>query len=218
MAQTPCAGVHRPETPKARDRVLSDAEILEFWTAVDAEPTVFAAPLKLLLLTGCRLNEVSGLRLAELSGDQRVWIIPKERTKNRRAHTVPLSRLAQKILRSALDEGFSSSLAFSTTGAAPVSGWSKVKARLDTRMNVAPWRLHDLRRTAATGMAEIGVQPHIIEAVLNHVSGARAGVAGVYNRALYSTEKAEALEKWAQYIERAVQGSAKVVSLTRRNL
>jgi integrase len=214
----PCIGVHRPDTPKARDRVLSEEEVRNFWKAADAEPKVFAVPLKLLLLTGCRLNEVAGMRLSELSADQSMWIIPGNRTKNKRAHAVPLSRLAQTLVRSALQRRGPSDLVFSTTNISPVSGWSKVKARLDAQMDIPQWRLHDLRRTAATGMAEIGVPPHIIEATLNHISGAKSGVAGVYNRALYAAEKKAALERWSQHLEAVVRTSVNVVPLTRRGM
>ena len=86
--------------------------------------------------------------------------------------------------------------------AAPVAIGSKIKRRLDTAMKVAPRRIHDLRRTAATGMAELGIQPHIVEAVLNHVSGHRAGVAGTYNRAAYAAEKKAALDRWAAHVKR----------------
>ena len=86
----------------------------------------------------------------------------------------------------------------------PFSGWSKSKERLDRRSGLAGWRLHDLRRTLVTGLAELGVRPHVIEAVVNHVSGHKAGVAGVYNRATYSQEKRKALQDWADYLNRIV--------------
>jgi integrase len=215
LSHNPCVGVHRPDTPKSRDRVLSDHEIIKFWEAADAEPTVFAAPLKLLLLTGCRLNEVAGMQLSELNSDHSIWIIPGERTKNGRAHSVPLSQIAQTILQGALKREALNGLAFSTTNKSPVSGWSKIKRRLDHRMNTTDWRLHDLRRTAATGMADIGIQPHVIEAALNHISGSRAGVAGVYNRALYAAEKKAALECWAKHVESIIRGAANVVLFKR---
>jgi integrase len=93
-----------------------------------------------------------------------------------------------------------------TKNQAPISGWSKVKEQIDERMSTQPWRIHDLRRTCATGMAEIGIAPHVVEAVLNHVSGAKAGVAGVYNRAAYAAEKKAALERWAAHINQLVNG------------
>jgi integrase len=108
--------------------------------------------------------------------------------------------------------------AFTTNGRTPVSGWSKTKKRLDRTMgDLPPWRLHDLRRTTATGMATIGVAPHVVEAALNHISGAKAGVAGTYNRAAYAAEKKSALERWAAYVEALVAGrSATVVPMRRQ--
>ena len=194
VEKNPCEGVHRPDAPEARDRVLTDAEIVKFWSAADAER--FGQLLKLLLLTGCRLNEVAGMRRTELSDDGATWNIPGERTKNHRPHVVSLAPLAREMI--ATGDG---DLVFTTTGDSPVSGWSKLKKRLDKAMKVPPWRLHDLRRTAATGMAGLGTPPHIVEATLNHVSGAKAGVAGTYNRAAYAPEKKAALELWASHIE-----------------
>ncbi len=110
-------------------------------------------------------------------------------------------------------------LVFTTTGTTPLSGWSKIKKRLDGILGntVPPWRLHDLRRTAATGMASIGIAPHIVEAALNHVSGAKASVAGIYNRHQYEPEKQAALERWANHVERLVTGkTADVVTLRGR--
>jgi integrase len=211
VAANPCASVARPEIPKARDRVLNAAEIKQFWKAADRGAEPVAVLLKLLLLTGCRLNEVVGMRWAELNDDG-TWLIPGERTKNHRPHLVPLSPLARSLLASAKPiEGCP--FVFSTTGSTPVSGWQRIKARLDSTMKPAsPWVLHDLRRTAATGMAQIGIAPHIVEAVLNHVSGARAGVAGTYNRALYAPEKKAALERWAAHIEGLVSERAGTVT------
>lgn len=209
IEKSPCVGVHRPEAPKARDRVLSDLEILKFWDASDLERKEFSSLLKLLLLTGCRLNEVAGMMRSELSDDLAIWSIPGNRTKNKRPHMVPLAPLAQKLVSSERD-----GLVFTTDGESKISGWSKIKARLDDAMKIPHWRLHDLRRTAATGMAEIGIHPHIVEACLNHVSGAKAGVAGTYNRAAYAPEKKVALKRWADHLEGLVAGrKAKVVPL-----
>ncbi len=196
VSQNPCKDVHRPEASTARDRVLTDVEIVKFWRATEVERTELCALLQLLLLTGCRLNEVAGMTRAELSDDRATWNIPGARTKNKRPHVVPLAPLARKMVGTG-GEGF----IFTTTGRSPISGWSKIKRRLDEAMKIPPWRLHDLRRTAATGMAEIGIAPHIVEAALNHVSGAKAGVAGTYNRAAYTEEKRAALERWASHVQ-----------------
>lgn len=211
VEKNPCAGVHKPEAPKARDRVLTDAEIVKFWSATETERREFRDLLRLLLLTGCRLNEVAGMTRAELSDDGETWNLPGERTKNHRPHVVPLPSLARQMITG---EG---ALVFTTDGKNPISIGSKIKARLDERMSVPPWRFHDLRRTAATGMAEIGIAPHIVEACLNHISGARAGVAGTYNRAAYAAEKKAALERWADHVAGLVSGKkAKVVQLRGR--
>ncbi len=203
IRQNPCIGVHRPATQHARDRVLTNDEIVAFWWAAGAERAEFTAVLKLLLLTGQRRGEVVGMRRAELSGDFAVWTIPGTRTKNKRAHVVPLSAAARNIIAGVPTTG---DIVFTTNGKSPVSCGSKIKRRLDALMKNAPWRLHDLRRTAATGMAEIGIPPHIVEAVLNHVSGHKAGVAGIYNRAQYAAEKKVALERWAAHVEELIAG------------
>jgi integrase len=217
VSQNPCKDVHRPEASRARDRVLTDAEIVKFWRATDAQRKEFSALLKLLLLTGCRLNEVAGITRAELSDDCATWNIPGERTKNKRPHVVPLAPLAREILNSTKPIAGEAGFVFTTTGRSPVSGWSKIKRRLDEAMKIPAWRLHDLRRTAATGMAEIGIAPHIVEAALNHISGAKAGVAGTYNRAAYAEEKRAALERWTSRVQGLVsERPANVVKMRRR--
>jgi integrase len=185
--------------------VLSDAEVKKFWAATASVPKPFGAVLRLLLLTGCRLNEIARLQWEEVNGA--TLEIPGSRTKNHLPFVIPLSPDAQSNLPREVNlknfprEGRISAFVFTTNGTTPISGWSKVKRRLDAEMGSVPsWRIHDLRRTAATGMASVGIQPHIIEAVLNHVSGAKAGVAGTYNRFAYAEEKREALTRWAAHI------------------
>jgi integrase len=209
----PCAGVPRPAKAETRERLLSKTEIVSFWKAADQMGEPFGTVLKLLLLTGCRLREVAGMRRAELSDDG-TWNLPGARTKNKKPHIVPLPPLACELIAGTMTDG---DLIFSTTGTTPISGWSKMKRRLDRLMRAQePWRLHDLRRTCATGMAEIGIAPHIVEAVLNHISGAKASVAGIYNRAQYANEKKAALERWAAHIEALISGRpAKVVPMRR---
>ncbi|HTA99822.1 MAG TPA: tyrosine-type recombinase/integrase [Bradyrhizobium sp.] len=215
VEKNPCSGVHRPDPSRARDRVLTDAEIAKFWLATDTIGGTFSPLLKLLLLTGSRLNEVAGMTREELSDDGLTWNIPGSRTKNNRPHVVPLAPLARDILKSVTADA---GLLFTTTGRSPVSGFSKIKSRLDNSLSIPPWRLHDLRRTAATGMAGIGVAPHIVEACLNHVSGAKAGVAGTYNRAAYEPEKRAALKRWADHVTGTVSGrTTKVVALRGRS-
>ena len=215
----PMANLKRPARPPARDRVLNNQEIVAFWRATEDLPKPFAAMLKLLLLTGCRRDEVAGMEVKELSDDGAVWTIPGKRTKNHRVHVVPLSPQARAII-ARVERLPECPFVFSTNQRTPISGFSRVKARLDgqmrerllpsrprlvnlatnTALHAAPWRLHDLRRTCATGMAEIGVPPHIVELCLNHVSGHKGGIAGIYNRATHMEERREALQRWSDHV------------------
>jgi integrase len=187
--------------------VLTDDELRGFWLGCDELSEPFGPLLKLLLLTGARLREVAEMTHAELNGG--TWIVPPSRTKNKLAHTVPLPCMAQEIIadlaRVAGEPGF----LFSTNGRTPVSGFSKIKARLDGIMlklarnegaDIPPWRIHDLRRTAATGMARAGVDLPVIERALNHVSGSFAGIVGVYQRYKFEDEVRAALEAWANLL------------------
>jgi integrase len=209
VESNPCVGVYRPEPLAARERVLTNDEIRWLWRACDGLGEPFAGIVKLLLLTGQRLNEVAGMRRDELSDDgaSAIWNIPSSRTKNKRPHVVPLSPAARALI----PDG-EHALAFTTTGTTPPSGWSRAKHRLDALMSKAaqkerrdatipPWRLHDLRRTCVTGMAELGIRPDVIELVVNHVSGHRSGVAGVYNRSELLPERKAALERWAAHVQ-----------------
>ncbi len=222
----PCLGVYRPDAPAARDRVLNFRpdvrgadELRWFWHACEVEGPPFEPVLKLLLLTGCRLSEIAMMTRTELSDDFAMLRLPKERTKNNRPHDVPLPPLARDILSKVkLIDGCN--LIFSITGRAPLWGFDRLKNSIDATMKAAAgkeiehWTLHDLRRTAATGMAHIKIPPHIIEATLNHVSGAKRGVAGVYNREEYADEKFAALERWSSFVESIVSGRpANVVAL-----
>lgn len=155
---------------------------------------------------GQRREEVGAMAWPELDLDARMWTIPGERTKNRRAHRVPLAAAAMAILEALPDRGRPMVFGWSRKAPTGFSGWSRAKATLDARVAkargaaLAPWRLHDLRRTAVTGMAELGAAPHVIEAVVNHASGFGGGVAGVYNRATYEAERRAALELWAEHV------------------
>jgi integrase len=207
----PCAGVHRPETPQSRDRVLSAPEIKKFWLATDAERVEFGALLKMLLFTGCRVNEVTGMRHSEISDDGTTWTIPGGRTKNHRTHVVPLPPLARQLIASVGSDG---DLVFTTDDKSPVSVGSKIKHRLDKAMKISPWIIHDLRRTFVTGCAELGIRPDVIELTVNHISGVRGGIAGVYNRSELMPERRAALERWAIHVEGLVSGkAAKVVPI-----
>jgi integrase len=191
---------------KSRDRVLSDLELRTIWTACLDDD--YGAVLKLLLLTGQRANEIAQLRWAEIDDDQ--IVLPAERTKNDRAHIVPLSEAAKAILGDFNAKARTYVFGRDDTG---FQGWSKAKEKIDARTGdaVAHWTPHDFRRTVATRMADLGVQPHVIEAVLNHVSGHKSGVAGIYNRATYDREKREALNLWATHLLAVIEGKRSAV-------
>jgi integrase len=179
-------------TEVGRDRVLSTKELAQLWRKVGTG--IYADVVRLLILTGQRREEIGGLRWSEIT-DASI-VLPAERTKNHRAHTVPLSPEALAIINHQPRRG---EFIFGDAGFA---NWSDSKTALDARVGLPSWRLHDLRRSCATGLAELGVLPHIIEAILNHVSGHKAGVAGIYNRARYEGEMREALTKWARHVAR----------------
>ena len=211
----PTTGIKKPGAERSRDRVLTAAELRAIWEAT-AGDGLFDGIVRLLILTGARLREVAELAWSEIDADARVWTLPAARSKNHREHVVPLSAPALVILEArretqrmlATKEKPAPRLVFTTTGETAFSGFSRAKAALDKRIaktapDMAPWRLHDLRRSVATHMAEaLRIQPHVIEAVLNHVSGSKAGVSGVYNRAAYLDERKAALNAWADYVGR----------------
>ena len=190
-----------------RVRVLSDAEVAAIWSACDGD---FGRIIKLLLLTGCRRTEIAALRWEEVEGD--LIVLPGERTKNGLAFEVPLAGMAQQVLGPKPDG--TGGFVFGRRGTG-FTGFSKSKRELDAKLNgVKAWTLHDLRRTAATRMGDLGVQPHVIEAALNHISGHKAGVAGIYNRAAYAAEKRQAVEIWATHLATLLAGG-NVVKLRR---
>jgi integrase len=207
----PVVGTGKANTSGSRDRVLSDDELRLIWAALgdDAHSDI----LRLLALTAQRRDEIGSLKWGEIDFDRDVISLPASRTKNNRAHDVPLAPMAVAILRA---RPHLSDYVF-TTGRDGFKGWANYKTKLDARIaGIEPWRLHDLRRTAATRMAELGVLPHIIEACLNHVSGHKAGVAGIYNRATYEKEKRQALNLWAERLSAIVSGrSSKIVAISK---
>jgi integrase len=139
---------------------------------------------------------------SELDLEAGTWSLPRERVKNDRRHEVPLSRQAVAILKRVPRIG--DNCVFTLNGTKPYNGF-KSKERFDEAVGIALWTVHDLRRTAASGMAKLGVSLVVIEKVLNHVSGSLAGIVGVYQRHEFSEEKRAALQQWADYVERLVQ-------------
>ena len=210
----PARGMYKPKKADPRDRVLTDNEIKKLWRAFDQAGYPFGIIAKLLLLTGQRRAEVSGLRWSELSEDLAVWTLPAQRTKNKSRHTVYLPEAATKII-AGVPRIVDRDLLFSTTGSTAVSGWSKAKRAIDAAVTPLPeWRVHDLRRTTASGMQKLGVRTEVIERALNHKSGSYAGVAGVYQRDPMTEEVRAALELWASHVTAAAEGKrANVVNI-----
>jgi len=217
LAASPCAGVKPPTAERARDRVLSDDELRRVWAAAEKLGRTFGPLVKLLALTGQRRDEVAGIRWDELDLDTRLWTLPPARTKNNQPHEVPLSKAALAVLQNVPRIASSPFVLTTNGGASPASGYSKNKRRLDALLpaDMPPWRLHDLRRTAASGLARLGINLPVIEKVLNHSSGSFAGIVGVYQKHSFAAEKAQALEAWGRHIDALVSGkpASKVVRL-----
>jgi len=206
----PVIGTNKPEDSKPRDRVLSDAELAAIWRACGDDD--YGKILKLLALTGCRREEIGGVRWSEIDLDKATLSLPKERVKNAHAHAVPLSPLALQIVES-VPRRMDRDHLFGDRSPVGFTRWAKFKEQLDTRSSVAEWTVHDVRRTVATRMADLGVLPHVIEAALNHRSGHRRGVAGVYNRSPYERDVKTALALWADHIQSITSGGErKIVS------
>jgi integrase len=221
---SPCEGVARPFEETSRDRALTDDELCLVWRGTDAVGRPFGKLIKLLILTLQRRDEVAGMQRSELRLQEQSWVIPKQRSKNGQEHEVPLAAAAISVFEGLPHIG-RSGLLFTTTGETPVSGFGRVKQRLDSEIlklqkadaigrgedpaTVKPiphWTLHDLRRTGASGMARLGIQLPVVEKVLNHTSGSFRGVAGIYQRYSFAKEKRAALATWAAHVESVISG------------
>jgi integrase len=226
IEKSPCDGVSAPssERGRARERVLSDDELRLVWKAADSIGWPFGPIVRLLILTGARRDEVAQMEWREVDLDRAVWTLPASRSKNRREHAIPLSDMALAVLRS-LPRLDRSEFVFTTNARTPVSGFSKAKPAFDRAMAelageappIPDWVLHDLRRTVATNLQRLGVRLEVTEAVLNHVSGSRAGIVGVYQRHEWAAEKRQALDAWARRLETIVSGAeaTNVIELAR---
>jgi integrase len=208
----PVIGTRKIDEGGSRERVLTQTELAQLWTTLGQSNSTplgqFGDIVRLLILTGQRRNEIAALRWDEVDFDRAVITLPPARTKNNRTHELPLSPLALAILqRQPRRKG--QEFVFPNRNGGRFVNWLEGRARLDkaiaqsttNKAKAQPWRLHDLRRTCATGMAELGVLPHIVEAILNHVSGHKAGVAGIYNRARYENDMRDALQLWANKVD-----------------
>jgi integrase len=214
LEANPFQGVRLNAVP-SRERVLKDAELAAIWKAADG-PGPYESIVRLLILTGQRREEVASMAWNEVADDLSAWTISANRTKNGVAHIVPLSSQARAILRAALRHQGAELVFPGRRG--PFNGFGKSKVALDKASGVKDWRLHDLRRTLGTGLQRLGVRLEVTEAVLNHVSGSRAGIVGVYQRHDWADEKRAALNSWGEYVAAIVEGreaSGNVVAFAR---
>ena len=197
LDQSPAEGVPLPTKEVARDRVLDDTELTQVILAARKIGGPYGAIVELLALTGQRREEVACLRWEELDLAERIWTIPKARTKNTKAHIVHLSKQALAVLKRADRRG---PLVFTLLGTKPFQDFTHAKRRLDQLSGVTGWRLHDLRRTCVSGMARLGVAPHVADKILNHQSGTISGVAAVYQRHEFLAERRAALDLWGAHV------------------
>ena len=204
LSTSPCHGIEAPHREKSRDRVLSDDELVSIFNTAGEMGGAFGLIVQMLILTAQRRNEVSEMTWTELDLENNLWTIPGNRTKNDKPHFVHLSEQANTVLSSIENVG---DFIFTSNGRTPFSGFSKSKKRLDELSGVTDWRLHDIRRTVTSGMAQLGIAPHIADKILNHQSGAISGVAAVYQRHEFLDERRTALDAWGSYVQSLVSGS-----------
>jgi len=197
LNQSPAEGVPLPAKEVARDRVLNDEELAQIIIAARKIGGPYGGIVELLALTGQRREEVARLAWEELDFMQRAWTIPKARTKNAKSHTVHLSDQSTAVLKL---RDRRRPLVFSLLGSKAFQEFSKGKSLLDQLSGVHGWRLHDLRRTCVSGMARLGIPPHVADKVLNHQSGTIFGVAAVYQRHEFLPERREALDLWGAHV------------------
>jgi len=220
---SPVANIPAPAPKKSRDRVLSEDELSEVWTAAGALGYPRGPFLRILILTAQRRGEVAAMRWAEIDMDRALWSLSAERTKPGRIHDVPLSPAAVAILKNL--PRFEGPHVFTTdSGARPINSFSKCKLRLDEQIlkaresssrkeeQIAGYTMHDLRRTAATQMAKTGVPPHVLSALLNHSPGSAQGVTSIYNRFRYLEERRDALDKWGKHVLAAAKRALKATA------
>lgn len=208
------------EGVKSRSRTLTDEEIAAVWIAAGRLGELYGPIVRLLLLNGQRLEENSAMEWREVDLPKALWTLPERRAKNGLIHLVPLGPSSMEIIKS--QKLTSPTYVFSSNNKNAVNGWSKARPRLaamtlkvlreraaergedPAKVEIERWTPHDLRRTVATGLPSLGVPAEVVEAVLNHISGSKAGVAGIYNRYQYLPEKTAALLKWDEHLRALV--------------
>lgn len=223
LTDNPWSATPRPLAREtSRERVLADSEVGALYAEAGNLTEPWGVLVRLLILTGQRRTEIAGMRWAELDAGRTLLSLPGARTKNGHPHAIPLPAEATGLLLK-VSRRTGAEFVFEGPRETAVSGFGKVKARLDAALvrakakdsgALVPWVLHDLRRTMATGLQRLGVRLEVTEAVLNHVSGSRAGIVGVYQRHGWAAEKRAAIDLWATYVER--QAAAYVAQQTER--
>jgi integrase len=201
LDQSPAEGVPLPSKEVSRDRVLDDNELAQVILAARKIGGPYGGIVELLALTGQRREEIARLHREELDLARRIWIIPKSRTKNAKAHVVHLSGQSMAVLKCADQRG---PYVLSLLGTKLFQEFSRAKRRLDQLSGVIGWRLHDLRRTCVSGMARLGVAPHVADKILNHQAGTISGVAAVYQRHEFLLERKDALDRWGAHVAQIV--------------
>jgi integrase len=217
LPTNPFEGMRGPQINAPRERTLSDGEIEAVWhTLPKILPISYQRIIQLCLITGQRLGEVSGMTRSELHFDRAEWHLPGSRTKNQAPHVVPLSGMAVRVITDALDEAPAGAALFPICGVTVSAAVSLANKR--GRFGIPPWSIHDLRRTALTGMARLGVAPIILGHVANHRTTTRAGVTlAVYSQYTYDKEKRLALDLWSERLTASIASSrsADVVAMRR---
>lgn len=221
LRTNPMSGLKPPPMAAARDRFLSDDELRWIWKAAETLPAPYPAFYKMLILTAQRRDEVAGLQWEELKRDVPEWTLPGTRSKNGEPNVIPLTSDVVSILDSQAggNKWPRTGVVFRSSVGTPITAFSKGKLLLDAAIlkvvheeltdqaEVDPWRVHDIRRTVATGLQRLGVRFEVTEAVLNHLSGSRSGIAGVYQRYAWGAEKAQALEAWAKHVMQIIKSN-----------
>ena len=201
IAVSPAEKIKAPTAERSRDRTLSAAELAAVWNATATLGAPFDAYFRLLILTGQRRNELAAAHWTEFDLEKGEWTIPASRAKNGTKHIVHLAPAAMDIL-TRTPRPFGNEYVFTTTGRSPISGFSKIKAKLDRTSGVTNWTIHDLRRTFATiGTGELGIDPVVMDKILNHRSGVVTGVAAVYQRHAYLEQRRAAMIVWAEFVQ-----------------
>ena len=212
VAVNPLKGIERAGREAPRERVLSETELGAIWRGCDAVGAIAAGFVRTLMLTLQRRDEVASMLWGELDNpmDPTIWTLPAERTKNARAHIVHLSDPTRASIRN-MPRVEGNPFVFTAQQEGPIKGFSRIKDRINAALaeggdTINDWRFHDFRRAGVTALAGMGFPPHVCDRLLNHLTGTISGVAAVYQRAEFLTERKAALDTWAEFVLTAANG------------